>query len=397
MAHCLVTGGSKGVEGEWGDLDPRGSPDLTLAKKKDQGNYECEVLGEGSEGAVQWKKCTKNPGHLNFIPAPKFSLDHLPGEYRDEELLEFVRVVSDRTVKLTVGYTSTNRPDGFIFSNFRGTSIPHTGTGFLYCYNYGDEPQLNVSDVSQDESDEDDDPVKNSETDSKDEIEEDEDDFQIIEQFDLRLDRCPCPECTNSDDPKRSWGYVYAHTAKHVVYDDSEAKRTVVTLNYNDPDCSEGVKTLYGDAVTWEDGDRDWCNMTCVTHDRDVYQSLYSKERDREEQHTDINEKFWRCKTPLAIIVSHPHGCAKQITVGQWTNRTVKFDNQESGDQMTEYTYDTPTCSGTSGAPVVLLGEKGVGRETWWYPHYHTHSGTFDGKLNISGTSDESKVELDDQ
>ena len=72
----------------------------------------------------------------------------------------------------------------------------------------------------------------------------------------------------------------------------------------------------------------------------------------------DPLRKEWRDEYPLsrdyenrsrrAVIVSHPHGKPKKITVGK-----VKREERLGGLDQLE--YYTPTCPGSSGAAVVLV------------------------------------------
>ncbi|CAG5132250.1 unnamed protein product [Candidula unifasciata] len=74
----------------------------------------------------------------------------------------------------------------------------------------------------------------------------------------------------------------------------------------------------------------------------------------------------------LTVVVSHPHGCSKQISLGFCSYIDVMKD------EWTRYTYTTATCPGSSGAPVVTISKN-------W--SYYVHSGgnsTKDGQLNYS-------------
>ncbi|XP_059151987.1 uncharacterized protein LOC131938108 [Physella acuta] len=353
--------------------------DGTAGKKNDQGNYECEVLLEGAESGKLWETCVKNPGHVAFIPAQQFSLEHLPGDYQDTELLDFVHKFADRAVRLVVNYTSMARPDGFIFSNHRGTTTPHTGSGFMTCRIW---PTVNEDEKQKSEN------KSDSDNDSG-----DDDDFEIIESFDLNQ-LCPCPECSESDDPNYGWGYVYVETSRHVVFDDEEAKNTVIYYNYTD---EFEFQKLYGIKISWSVETKDWCTLECVTHDRELYAKLYNSQQQIDDQYLEINEKYWQSPSRLAIIFSHPHGYAKRITVGQWVERRVTFTDHLNGDIETTYTYNNATCSGSSGAPVLIFGKRGDDdNKVWWQGHFHAHGGWMDKDTNFSGISDERIVELED-
>ncbi|GFO14414.1 hypothetical protein PoB_004091900 [Plakobranchus ocellatus] len=175
-------------------------------KRDDQGNHECEVWAcsetfdhrqelNGEEGSREWEKCEKNPGHTGFISAPDFSLLHLPEEYRTREILELVQAQADLTVRLRVGYTSANRPDGYPFSNFRGRYIPHTGTGVVttVCHEqWGNSSDSSEDDYYSDEEEKEDD--RNEETKRR--------DFEAFERESRQPlftgANCPCHDCEDT-------------------------------------------------------------------------------------------------------------------------------------------------------------------------------------------------------
>ncbi|KAK3803887.1 hypothetical protein RRG08_059753 [Elysia crispata] len=117
---------------------------LLLDKKRDQGYHECEVLGnskhEAVESSIAWSKCKKNPGHHQFIPATEFSLSDLPQWCRKPLILDYVKFQCAMTVKLRVKYNSWGRPNGYCFSNFRGTSLAHFGSGLFLGMSYESGP-----------------------------------------------------------------------------------------------------------------------------------------------------------------------------------------------------------------------------------------------------------------
>ena len=247
---------------------------------------------------------------------------------------EWVRAAADLTVKLTVGYTSQDRPDGYPFFGVRGTSIPHVGTGWIY-------------DV----------------------------DSEINEP-------CPCDNC-DGQEVRKYWRFR-VKTAQHVVYDTEEAKRTRLDLFYDDETSRQDGKvvSVWPLRVVVSDTKYDWCHMECVTHDerigkmveslyrrwdsliediRSRSRPIYSKkssllDRLREAEATRSRSRpIYSKKSSLlgegqwySLIISHPHGQAKKITLGK-VRPTVKDDNFVYGE------YETATCPGSSGAPVFVL------------------------------------------
>ncbi|XP_059164509.1 uncharacterized protein LOC131947337 [Physella acuta] len=302
------------------------------------GTHEVQECLEG-QGEVDLHthlaSCEKNPGHNNFVPVNQLSLEHFPPGYHDNDVYDLTKVLADVMVRIAVKFTSPDRPefvegaeDPYPCYNTRGQNSLHTGTGRMIKCTKGMKRPTDIT--------------------------------------------CPCPECDHSDTPSKVWWEVHVLTARHVLFDDSEARQSSCRLWFDD-DKSPVVK-IYG----WKVGllsvtERDMCVLYCVTHEvvvadkleemvrRFVY--LRDKVRDKYESRRGVDK--------LTIIVSHPHGCSKQVSVGHWVDRQVVRGN------LTRYTYTTCTCPGSSGAWVYRLGCD------WWSGH--PHSGAKSGGLNYSG------------
>lgn len=72
------------------------------------------------------------------------------------------------------------------------------------------------------------------------------------------------------------------------------------------------------------------------------------------------------------IIISHPHGGSKHVSFGtcisaEESEPEFSMENGEKLKAKNIYTYNTPTCPGSSGAPVIVLGKPGV--RYFWTPH----------------------------
>ncbi|XP_059153073.1 uncharacterized protein LOC131938865 [Physella acuta] len=300
------------------------------------GTHEVQECLEG-QGEVDLHthlaNCEKNPGHTNFVPVNQLSLEHLPSGYHDNDLYDLTKALADITVRIAVKLTSPDRPefvpgtkDPYPCYNIRGQNLLRTGTGRVW---------------------------------------------EVIKYTEgmWGYRTCPCPECDHSDTPSKVWWKVEVVTARHVVFDSSEARQSSCRLWFDD-DKSPVVK-IYGWEVGVSDTEGDGCVLCCVTHDVDVagkleemvrgFDGLCDKVRDKYKRRRDVDK--------LTIIVSHPHGCSKQVSVGHWVDR------QKVGRQ-TRYTYTTSTCPGSSGAWIYRLG-------CGW--SYHPHSGAKSGGLNYSG------------
>ncbi|XP_055893498.1 uncharacterized protein LOC106074390 isoform X2 [Biomphalaria glabrata] len=286
----------------------------------------------------------KMQGHKRFIPADKFTLKHLPERYQDKDLYEYIKIISNQTVRVSVTMTTPHRPDvwpkttqPYPFHNMSNRRNLRTGSGRVKFINkYIDGFKQNG----------------------------------IIGRTDSAL--CWCKKCQDSDSPSNVWWEFYVHTATHVVFDDIEASHTTLRLFYDKDDSpvvSVDKVSLVGANIEY-----DSCVLKSVTCDKTLGEKL-----------TIISEKYvniWEKITnkyndpgreyTLNFIVSHPHGCAKQISIGQ-----RKYELHVYGG--TKYTYTTSTCPGSSGANVLFVGYN----DTWRFDV--VHSGSLKSGLNYSG------------
>ncbi|XP_059160248.1 uncharacterized protein LOC131943913 [Physella acuta] len=274
--------------------------------------------------------CTKNPGHAGFISVKALTTEHFPSGYQDNELLDFIKATAELTVRVAVEFTSPGRPEfvpdtdvPYPCCKLRGSNRLHTGTGM-------------VGGV-----------IKYTEG-----------------MNDYRT--CPCPDC-DSDKPCKEWWEVKVLTARHVVFDTKEARKTSCRLWFDD-DTSPVVK-IYGWKVSESDTGKDMCWLHCVTHDIGIGTKLEEMDMRFTILLKQINDKYMgiRNKDNLVIIVSHPHGCSKQVSVGHWVHREIV-------GQWKRFAYKTSTCPGSSGALVYRLG--------WWSGPNHSGANS---ELNFSG------------
>ena len=266
---------------------------------------------------------------------------------------EWVRATADLTVRLRVGYTSQDRPDGYPLCGDRGKSIPRVGTGWIWHA-----------------------------------------DSEINEP-------CPCVYCDGQE--VRKYWRLYVDTAQHVVYDTEEAKRTRLDLFYDDETSRQDGKvvTVWALRVDRSYTKYDLCEMECVTHDERIGERveslvrrwlsltedigsrpIYSKkssllDRLRKAEATrSRSTPIYSKKSSLSgegqdytLIISHPHGQAKKITLGK-RRPTVK------GGKPRYREYETATCPGSSGAPGFVLYTEGDDVFVHNRAHGYIHSGT---------------------
>ncbi|XP_059176895.1 uncharacterized protein LOC131956463 [Physella acuta] len=172
--------------------------------------------------------------------------------------------------------------------------------------------------------------------------------------------------------PVKEWGEVSVVTAIHLVYDGDEAKHTEVFLDWED-----GTRyTLEGFHWTSESADGDRCECVCVTHDLKLIDMLRQMTDEYQDEYRNAKITYIPNKIAqeenIVIIVSYPHGKSKKVSVGH-VNKEKTWNRDMT---FTRYSYTAPTCPGSSGAPVFVMGYNG------WY--LHTHAGE-NGEENYSG------------
>ncbi|XP_059162120.1 uncharacterized protein LOC131945134 isoform X1 [Physella acuta] len=273
------------------------------------GHHEAEICyGGEADLHKHYTGCKKNPGHVNFIPVNDFNLDHLPSLYHDVIMLELIKALSALTVLIKVKYTSLKRPESvpcfsgqYPFYNTRGSDVLRTGTGRVWLVD------------------------KYTESDNK--------------------GTCPCGKCQHSDTPSKVWGEVCVVTAAHVVFDVSEVRQTRCVVGFDD-NKSSGV-SLDGWGVVEANIEGDRCLFSCVSCDLELVDELRKMWRHYYDLWEKVRRYGFGYVDKLAVIVSHPHGCPKQVSVGQWTH-------EHGRGRWNKYTYTTCTCPGSSGALVYL-------------------------------------------
>ncbi|GFR90077.1 hypothetical protein ElyMa_006141400 [Elysia marginata] len=286
------------------------------------GRHECAIFSsrehEAAESCWGYKNCEKNPGHENFISVQYFIENYLPRLHSDKQR-EFLRSWIDRTVRLRVDCTSQDRPDDDYMAEYRGTSKMRVGTGYVW---FVDEPKYD--------------------------------------------EPCVCPKC-DGNVARKQWSFRVL-TSEHVVHNKEEAKETNIDFFYDDDNCDRDgrMKSAWGVEVIGSKPNLDWCDMLCGTCDKDLGERVEEINRralDGILNRQDLSELGLLpsgdedCR-PI-LVVSHPHGQPKKITVGEVTH--LDRENQRAG-------YNTPTCPGSSGALLFRSGR------VWWWLSVHSGS-----------------------
>ncbi|GFN99975.1 hypothetical protein PoB_002648100 [Plakobranchus ocellatus] len=313
--------------------------DVTLSEGPDYDG--CDVFGSGPEAAESenaWKTCEKHPGHANFIPITEFGLNHLPEQYRTQSIKDLVNAIAVVTVKLVVRCNSPERMPRYCYSMSGERNSAHVGSGWI---------------------------------------------------LDIQKGKGPCRGCFECDpntsemvkepaQDKEKWYLVYVISANHVVFDSEEAKATEVQLFYDDKKSrkDQRMKSIYGAMLERGGSSEDSCVLICFTHNErlakeltgyvDTMKSMVLK-GNRDDplfEYEYVRKTLPEHQNGLCIMVSHPHGQPKMVTVGKREQVDRKRVQHLRRISLTERSrrlrlknplfYSTESCRGSSGSPVFM-------------------------------------------
>ncbi|GFR96019.1 hypothetical protein ElyMa_000957600 [Elysia marginata] len=209
------------------------------------------------------------------------------------------------------------------------------------------------------------------------------------------------PLNTTKEPQERPCWSVTVETALHVVYDTKEARSTVMDVFYDTNSASKRSLSLYGFCVTHRYEEEDRCIIKCATHNEELVRRLSAAETRRyslnkalgkpnqavyeQSQINTENASFSPQTFRLAIVIGHPHGRSKTISVGYWIQRIKIPKSKESA--LTYYLYDTPTCKGNSGGAVMTFGKVEDQRAAIVMLNHHHRSSSSTPGLNMSSPS----------
>ncbi|KAK6964002.1 hypothetical protein BgiMline_031198 [Biomphalaria glabrata] len=131
----------------------------------------------------------------------------------------------------------------------------------------------------------------------------------------------------DSNSPSNVWWEFEVKTATHVVFDDIEANHTTLRLFYDRDDSP--VVSVDKVSVDYVNIEVDFCVLKCVTCDKTLGNKLMGMFKHFENVWWNVRDKYFasRSQHKFLFIVSHPHRCSKQVSVGQWKDR-LKWKSQ---------------------------------------------------------------------
>ncbi|KAK6980328.1 hypothetical protein BgiMline_021337 [Biomphalaria glabrata] len=285
--------------------------------------------------------CGKNPGHSDFIPVDSFELEHLPSGHRDPNVYQLIGLVARLTVKVKSVACSKFREILFPGRQVVSGNIL-TGSGRVYYVT------------------------------------------KYVKGFDDNVKHpsgytsCHCRRCLGTASPSDTWWEIAVITAAHVVCDYTEVEKTECCFFYDNEESE--VKTVDTVSILHVNAEEDKCILNCITCDDDLGNTVNQSVDDIlphwNRLHTQYKES--NALKDFSFMVSHPHGGCKRVTLGKCLEK-VQLPECAFGCY---FSYTTPTCPGSSGAIVYLLGYSG----TAGWSTLPVHSRTLGG-VNISGAS----------
>lgn len=177
---------------------------------------------------------------------------------------------------------------------------------------------------------------------------------------------CPIPDCPYKKEKHNVYGNIRILTSKHVVYDSSEALKTKVQFFYDSSRQSGPGFVTECIGLDYSLEDSDIAHLQCVTHDADLCRILQEHKEEATRIYRNIPPDVWQACKDLCVVIGHPHGLPKVISVG----KHVHFEETVTRSHVHYHTG--PTCPGSSGSPVyyVCLREKGCTYA--WMPAIHS-------------------------
>ena len=230
----------------------------------------------------------------SYIPVTEFGLSDIPEDFRIDTVLQYIRNISARTVRVARNRTSD------------WAAAQRIGSGWVAKVEYLRGP-------------------------------------------------CWCPECKESPCPGEHCWAVIVNTSARLVSDAEEAKLSQVELFYDDQSSrAEGTaKTLYGVDLEEANPMSHVSMLVCLTHDAGLAQQLDSYRKEGMALRSQVLKKA-RGDVALTqyLIVCHPNGLHKHIWVRQ---RPKRIEPSCSWSTSSIMAYNARACLGVSGGPVVVL------------------------------------------
>ncbi|XP_059155562.1 uncharacterized protein LOC131940781 [Physella acuta] len=192
---------------------------------------------------------------------------------------------------------------------------------------------------------------------------------------------CPIPSCKEKK-KHHAWWILTVTTVFHVVPSQQDVEKVEFEFFYDEDLNQDKVKKAYGFRLIdteKESGQADWCSIECATDDEVLVNNL----KQLITTLADLQKKSYKVykdKSPKPVVIaSHPHSGPKRLSFGRVVREESVKEVRES-QNWCKYFYDTPTCPGSSGSYVLILGQP-LNGSGYWLGHPHNHSGESDTRL----------------
>ncbi|XP_059177395.1 uncharacterized protein LOC131956811 [Physella acuta] len=171
-------------------------------------------------------------------------------------------------------------------------------------------------------------------------------------------------------------GHFTITTCVNVVRKMTSYDEVKVVLFYDEHENEGKIRSLKLDKIPEFDENQDWCSIECVSQDLDVVERLESCLARYEDHQKKVYQRYIdagdeSCPRVVALV-GYPHGMPTTVSLGHVIQKKTLHLTRD-GKDWCRYAYDTPTCPGSSGSPVFILGQPLAGFG-YWFGHPHNHS-----------------------
>ncbi|KAH9500379.1 hypothetical protein Btru_071663 [Bulinus truncatus] len=160
------------------------------------------------------------------------------------------------------------------------------------------------------------------------------------------------PENSKSSDahPERC-GEIKISTARCMKGEDTDVNRTTCTFFYDESPNNDAVELLVSSTGLENDNHI----LTCYSDDTNLLEKLENLLKHTDTLENEIHGRYKRktSKSKIAILISHPNGGTKMVSVEKW-----KKEKKSTPKSRNESNHDTSACTGSCGAPKIVLGDK---------------------------------------
>ena len=193
---------------------------------------------------------------------------------------------------------------------------------------------------------------------------------------------CPMSDCQEVSGTHSVSGIFKVMTAAHAVYNDEEARNTTIEFFFDSDEDMSTVVRARGLRVSSFDCERNRSVLECFTHDLQLWKTLQHFRDKKIRIQRNLKIASPRADSEMVVLVSHPHGLSKRISIGGLVAiEKLDHTSQVGGASLAEclLTYTTATCPGAGGGAVTVYRPDGISLA------FAPHCSTCGDKTNKSG------------